>query len=155
MGSTKQLIDLYVYRKEKNHVYFLLMQRAKEKIYSGQWRMIGGKTQEGEKRWQTALRELKEETGLTPDLFWTVPTLNHFYEPESDQTHLIPAFAAEVAGNSEITLNDEHVTFKWLPIGDIPSYLYWPEQVRIIHCINELVINDKLLTDWIIETDHT
>lgn len=155
MGSTKKLIDLYVYRKENHRIYFLLLQRSKEKIYSGQWRMIGGKTLEGEKRWQTALRELKEETGLIPDLFWTVPTLNHFYEPESDQTHFIPAFAAKVSGDSEIKLNDEHVAFKWLPVGDIPSYIYWPEQVRIIHCINELVINDKLLTDWIIETDHT
>lgn len=149
-----KLIDLYVYRVTDNsRLSVLLLKRSGRKIYSGQWRMIGGKAEADEPRWRAALRELKEETGLTPDLFWSVPTLNHFYEHQTDQIHLIPAFAASVGGEVEIRLDDEHETFRWVDISEISAYIFWPEQKRIIQCIEEIVMNQKILKEWIIPTD--
>lgn len=155
MSSTKRLIDLYIYRKQENQVLFLIFKRSKKKIYSGQWRMIGGKVSDGETFWQAALRELNEETSLKPELFWTVPTINHFYEPASDQIHLIPAFAAEITDYKSIVLDDEHMEFKWVTAGTLSSYINWPEQLRILNCIHNILTNDKILPDWIIDTDHT
>jgi dihydroneopterin triphosphate diphosphatase len=155
MGGIKKLIDLYAYQRKNDQVLFLLLQRADDKIYSGQWRMIGGKVHNDEFRWQTALRELEEETGLIPKKYWVVPTVNHFYESKTDQIHLIPAFASEIPANARITLDDEHKMHKWVTIDEIPSYIFWPEQVRIFRLISELVINDKILPDWTIDTDDT
>jgi dihydroneopterin triphosphate diphosphatase len=155
MSGKKKLIDLYAYRRKNDQLLFLLLKRAEKKIYSGQWRMIGGKVKTEELHWQAAIRELKEETKLTPVRFWSVPTLNHFYEPQTDQIHLIPAFAAEVPNDSSVKLDDEHKMYKWVTIDEITSYIFWPEQVRIFHMIQEFVINDKILPDWIIDTDFT
>ncbi len=151
---TKKLIDLYAYQKRERSVSFLLLRRSKDKIYSHQWRMIGGKVKKNELRWQTALRELKEETGLNPQLFWSVPTLNHFYEYQTDQIHLIPAFAAEIISESQVTLNSEHSDFKWVNSKETDQYIIWPEQKRIIACISNIVTQDQILPDWIIDFDH-
>lgn len=155
MSSTKRLIDLYIYKKKETQVLFLILKRSKNKIYGGQWRMIGGKVGDGETFWQAALRELNEETGLKPELFWTVPTINHFYEPASDQVLLIPAFAAEITDYKSIVLDDEHIKYKWISAEDLPSYIYWPEQLRILNCIHSILTNDKILPDWIVNIDHT
>lgn len=149
-----KLIDLYVYHvTESGRLSILLLKRSGSKIYSGQWRMIGGKAEADETRWRAALRELKEETGLTPDLFWSVPTLNHFYEHQSDQIHLIPAFAARVDGEAEIRLDDEHDLYRWVDVAEISGYVFWPEQKRIIDCIEKIVMNQKILKEWIIPAD--
>lgn len=154
MSSTKRLIDLYVYRIQENRPFFLLLKRSENTIYSGQWRMIGGKVESDETHWQAALRELREETGLQPDLFWTVPTINHFYEPAADEVHLIPAFAVETGNNKSIVLNNEHKEYKWVTIENLSSYIFWPEQLRIMNCIHDILINNKILPDWIVDTNH-
>jgi len=153
-AGAKKLIDLYAYKKEAEKVYFLLLKRSANKIYSNQWRMVGGKVKKHELRWQAAIRELKEETGLRPELFWNVPTLNHFYEHKTDQIHLIPAFAAKVAFKSAVVLDNEHNDYKWVESGAADQYIFWPEQLRIINCISNIVINDQILPDWIINFDH-
>lgn len=154
-ADIKKLIDLYVYQKEGGGISFLLLKRSKDKIYSNQWRMIGGKVKKNELRWKAALRELNEETGLVPDLFWSVPTLNHFYEHKTDQIHLIPPFAAEISGESTVTLNSEHSDFVWVKSDAADQYIIWPEQKRIINCISNIVTNDQILPDWIINFDYT
>ena len=86
----KRLIDVYVYRFRHEKPEFLLFLRSSKKIYANQWRMIGGKVEEGEPYWKAALREFNEETGLSPDNFWVIPSVNTFYEAQSDQIHQIP-----------------------------------------------------------------
>jgi dihydroneopterin triphosphate diphosphatase len=102
--AEKKLIDLYPYRVTDDQPEFLLLKRSKGRIYQGQWRMIGGKVEEGEAYWQAALRELDEETGLVPLKFWTLPSINQFYEAKTDQILSIPAFAAEIAPDEHLNL---------------------------------------------------
>lgn len=152
--NTNRLMDLYIYRQRgKSSVQFLLLKRSEGKIYAGQWRMVGGKVESDETAWQAALRELFEETGLVPSRFWTVPTINHFYDHSNDKIHLIPAFAAEIAPDSVLALDDEHEEYIWVDAASIDDYLVWPEQIRILHAIHHILINDQLIDDWIIHTD--
>lgn len=155
MSSPVHLIDLYAYSLIRNDPHFLILKRSEGKIYSGQWRMVGGKTKKNEKRWEAALRELYEETGLQPVKFWSVPTLNHFYEPSGDDIHLIPAFAAEIEPDQNIRLDDEHVEFKWVSSDEAERFIFWPEQKRIIALIDKLLRQDQILTDWMITSDYT
>lgn len=154
MASKVYLIDLYAYTFKKGIPRFLVLKRSVEKIYAGQWRMIGGKVRENEKRWEAAIRELYEETGLQPVKFWCVPTLNHFYEPSEDEIHLIPAFAAEIEPESRVCLDDEHVAFEWITRDQADQYIFWPEQKRIIDLIGRLVLRGQILDDWIISSDQ-
>lgn len=144
----KKLIDLYPYRVVENEVSFLLFRRAKGKIYEGQWRMIGGKVKAQETYWQAALRELKEETNLAPKNFWTIPSINQFYEHSSDKILRIPAFAAEIHPDETIQLDDEHNEFSWIQPEDASTYIQWPEQIRLIELTNKLITSNKILDDW-------
>lgn len=150
--SKKKLIDLYPYRQTGSGVEYLLLKRSSGKIYENQWRMIGGKVKPGETHWQAALRELKEETGLYPKMFWTIPGINSFYEHQTDQIHLIPAFAAEIEPGSAIQLDDEHSEAGWFSIEKAVDHIRWPEQRRLLNLTNQIVISKKILDDWIVFT---
>ena len=147
----KRLIDVYVYRMKKGKPEFLLFLRSPKTIYAHQWRMVGGKVKEEEKAWEAALRELKEETSLAPKSFWTIPSINTFYEANSDQIHHIPAFAVEVTSKEEPVLNDEHTQFRWISIEELDSYLHWPEQIRLIQLTHHILVNNKILPEWRIQ----
>src|SRR5690625_6416522 len=56
-----KLIDLYVYHlTESGRISILLLKRSGSKIYSGQWRMIGGKAEAGEPRWRRSEEHTSE-----------------------------------------------------------------------------------------------
>lgn len=149
----KKLIDVYPYRMQDGQPHFLIFKRSSEKIYAGQWRMVGGKVEEGEQSWEAALRELKEETGLKPVKFWAIPSINQFYEAKTDAILSIPAFAAELDNDSDIQLDEEHSEFKWVSIDGIQPYISWPEQRRLMQLTYDILTDQFLdiLPEWIIE----
>jgi dATP pyrophosphohydrolase len=132
-----RVVDVYAYRLEEEQPQFLLLRRAPGVSYAGQWRMIGGKIRPGEAAWQTALREIEEETGQQPRRLWVVSSLNAFYEWQHDRINLIPAFAAELIGDP--VLNDEHDAFVWLDEEEAASRLPWPEQQRLLRLTAQLL----------------
>lgn len=146
--AEKRLIDLYPYKLDGKKVFFLLFKRASGRIYDGQWRMIGGKVQNGESHWEAALRELMEETTLTPELMWTIPSLNSFYEHQSDKILNIPAFAAEIDGSSPILLDSEHSEYDWFLLDEAIDKILWPEQRRLLRLTDTLITSNQILEDW-------
>ena len=66
-----RVIDAYVYRTTSAGLLFLIIKRAKTKMYEHIWQGVAGKIEEGETSWEAATRELKEETGLIPCLLYT------------------------------------------------------------------------------------
>jgi len=150
--SKKRLIDLYAYRIVEGRPEFLLFKRAKGKIYQGQWRMVGGKVEPDETSWQGALRELKEETGLVPIMFWTIPSVNTFYEHKSDTVHHIPAFAAEIEADQQPILDDEHTEYEWLSLEQAVRRISWPEQQRLLKLTESIITENEILEDWIVST---
>ena len=146
----KRLIDVYVYRINSGIPEFLLLLRSNKKIYANQWRMIGGKVKEGEDYWMGALREVKEELGVSPESFWVIPSVNTFYEAKTDQIHQIPAFAVEIS-DQVITLDAEHTDFRWVNVDEIEEMIAWPEQKRLIRLTDQLLRNQQILPEWRIE----
>jgi dATP pyrophosphohydrolase len=146
-----KVIDVYPYHVFEGNIKYLLLHRSTDKLYAGQWRMVGGKVKAGETSWQAGLRELREETGVTPKKYWTIPSINQFYDYKSDQIIYIPAFAALLDIETPITLNHEHDDFIWLALDEAVKLIQWPEQIRLIKIINEIVLKGELLSNWIIE----
>lgn len=125
-----RVVDVYPYRTASANPEFLLLRRAPAAEYAGQWRMVGGKIEHDEAAWETALRELEEETGHTPSRFWALPSVNAFYEWRNDRVNLIPAFAAALSDDP--VLDDEHDAFAWLTVREATDRLAWPEQQRLL-----------------------
>ncbi|WP_233992721.1 NUDIX hydrolase [Salinibacter altiplanensis] len=138
-NSAPRVVDVYPYRESSVNPEFLLLHRAPGTLYAGQWRMVGGKIDTGEAAWETALREVDEETGHSPDRLWTIPSVNAFYEWQADRMNLIPAFAAALPADP--TLDDEHDAFTWLPAEEAAAHLAWPEQQRLLRLADRTLRN--------------
>ena len=143
-----RVVDVYPYRLRPEGAEFLLLRRAEDAIYAGTWRMVGGKIEPGEAAWAAALRELKEETQRVPVRFWTVPSVNAFYEWQADRVNLVPAFAAEIDGDP--VLDREHDAFGWFPAAEAVARLSWPEQQRLVQLIDDCLAG-TLPASWVIE----
>jgi dihydroneopterin triphosphate diphosphatase len=136
------MIEAHIFCKEKNGIEFLLLKRGEKEIYGGLWQMVTGKIRKGEKAYNAALREIKEETGLKPKKFWVTPNVNPFYSHENNYISLIPVFAAEVDGNSKVTLCKEHTEYKWLNPDKAKKILAWPGQRKSVDIITEYFLKE-------------
>ena len=62
---------------------------------------------------ERAVRELKEETGLTPIRMFIADHVSTFYEKNGDLINLVPVFGIETE-TKRITLSSEHSEYKWM-----------------------------------------
>ena len=102
-----RVVDAYVFIRKNDLIKFLILKRAKTKIYEHLWQGVAGKIEKNEKPWETAKRELKEETGLDPVSIFTADHLSSFYENYEDRINLVPVFGIEV-DSMDVVLSDEH-----------------------------------------------
>ena len=92
----------------------------------GTWQLISGGIEPDETAWQAALREMWEETRLTPKEFYRLGTLASFYRPDKDTLNTAPMFCAIVAEDAEVQINSEHDQFEWVSVDSAWSRLMWP-----------------------------
>lgn len=126
------LVDVHVFRR-RPEAEFLLLRRAASGWMGGTWQILHGKIQDGESAARAALRELGEETALTPLAFWQLESVNTFFAARSDELYLCPGFAVEVAADADPTLNPEHDAFRWNPAGRAERELMWPGERTALH----------------------
>ncbi|MFW6347786.1 MAG: NUDIX hydrolase [Cyclonatronaceae bacterium] len=153
-----ELVDVYAYRQPAGGApEFLLLRRAPDVMYAGQWRMIGGKIKPSETAVAAGRRELEEETGCSPSLFWCVPTINSFFDFKRNKLHHIPVFAAVLPTQASLRLNHEHNEYSWLPAEQAAGQVHWPEQARILRLISQLLHSSQgqLPPEWIVDRHGT
>jgi len=137
-----RMIELCVFRREPEGVRYLLLHRSpNEPIYPDIWQFVTGSIEGDERATDAALRELAEETGLTPRGFWVVPYVVSFYDPSWDTLNLSPLFAAEVDAVAEPRLSGEHSEFGWYPYAAASPKLAWPSQQEGLRTVNDLIVN--------------
>lgn len=137
MQLVSSLIEAHIFRLTGNDLEFLLLKRSEKEKYPNIWQMVTGSIDENEKAFQTALREIKEETGLTPERFWIVPQVNSFYSHEKDEICFVPVFAALVNERSDVAISSEHSEFLWLDKENSKKLLAWKGQRTAVDTIYE------------------
>lgn len=108
----------------------LLLKRATGDL-KDEWCHIAGKIERGETAWQTALRELKEETGFTPRRFYSADYSEQFYEHQRNVVEIIPAFVAFVDPGSVPRLNSEHSEYRWVSFSEAASLVVFGGMRRL------------------------
>ena len=153
MKIISNLIEAHIFRKNEKGIEFLLLKRAEDQIYPGIWQMVSGKINEsaedGEKAYETAIRELREETGLKPLKIWSAPRVNSFYSSQSDTINLIPVFAIQVKGNSKVKISNEHTEFKWVSISETQKLLAWDGQRKAVRLIEEYFLKELRFLNFV------
>ena len=142
-----RIIDAYVYRTTSAGLLFLVLKRAKTKMYEHIWQGVAGKIEDGETSWEAATRELKEETGLAPLKMFVADHVSKFYETNGDRINLVPVFGIEV-DSAEIKLSEEHVDYKWVDIYKALDTLVWRGQKEGIQTVYDMVVNNDDRMQW-------
>jgi dATP pyrophosphohydrolase len=104
--------------------------------------MISGTTENGEKAYETALRELQEETGIKSDSLYKIPKISEFYYVEQDTINLVPIFLVECNTNT-IVLSDEHVNYRWFDFSNAFEKLHWNSWKENLTLINNILEDEK------------
>lgn len=140
-------IECYVAKKIKGKYKFLLLKRAEgDKLYPGIWQIITGKIEKKEKAFETALREVKEESGLEPERLFVLPHTTTFYSPVTDAISLIPLFVC-IVDDDKVTLSDEHSEYGWFDVQKAARQLYFKSQKENVKFIeSNLYSTERLKT---------
>jgi dATP pyrophosphohydrolase len=142
MKIVSTMIEAHIFRESDNGIQFLLLKRSEGQPYPELWQMVTGKIKENENAYQTAMREIKEETGLVPVQLWVAPTVNSFYEPKDEYICLLPVFAAKVE-TDQVKVSDEHTEYQWVDKITAQKLLAWEGQRKAVQIIEDYFLNEK------------
>ena len=142
-----RVVACYIYRHTTDGIRFLLMKRNLNKIYEHLWQGVAGKIEKGESSSEAAVRELKEETGLSPVNIFVADHVSRFYEVHGDRINLVPVFGIEV-DSENVILSEEHISYKWVNIDEALNTLVWNGQKKGIQTVHDMVINNDDRMIW-------
>lgn len=131
-------VVLFVIRRGADSHQYLLVRRSGGR-FAGQWWPVTGTSLPDESPHRTALRELREETGLVPVSLHKT----RLKAPHAEERGFLSVFLAFVGGSAEVVLNYEHDEFQWLSADGVKSLI--PVQThRSIDAIEELIGSSSL-----------
>ncbi|MEC9049725.1 MAG: NUDIX domain-containing protein [Candidatus Neomarinimicrobiota bacterium] len=142
-----RVIDAYIFHQISDGIKFLIMKRAKTKIYEHLWQGVAGKIEVGETAPEAAIRELEEETGFEPVRMFVADHVSKFYETHGDRINLVPVFGIEV-DREDVRISDEHCDFKWLDFETARDTLVWKGQKEGITAVNNMLNSNDNRIKW-------
>jgi 8-oxo-dGTP diphosphatase len=105
----------------------LLIRRGKAPL-KGEWSLPGGRMEMGEGVAQTALRELKEETGVEAELLGLIDVVDHFH---ADGQAVLIDYAARWTANEPVA-GDDATEARFVAFAEAMSLVGWEETRRVI-----------------------
>ena len=100
-----------LFRKEDSKILFLLLHYP-----SGHWDFVKGKMEKGESTHETAIREAKEETGITDIIFlenfeeW----IEYNFQHQGDLVHKKVVFYLAETKTKDVKISHEHLDYTWM-----------------------------------------
>ena len=134
-------IEVHVFRRRGKRLEMLLIRRSPQRSLAGVWQPITGGIEPGESTMAAAIRELREETALTPLRWWALEQPATFYDPGRDMIRVVPVFTAEVAWTDPVYLSDEHDKYAFVPFREARKRVLWATQRRAIEAVRDEVLS--------------
>lgn len=133
------LVDVYVVRLMGARLECLALRRGPGGRCPGSWESVHGHIEPAEQPAGAAVRELEEETGLTPVRLYNLSRVELFYQHRSDEVALVPVFAVLVDHAAPVRLGTEHDEFEWLSLDAARLRFAWPRERRALDDIGVLL----------------
>ncbi|WP_428940864.1 NUDIX domain-containing protein [Fontivita pretiosa] len=134
MNVRHDMVSVFVIRPDESggSHEFLQLHRAAGDYLGGTWQLVRGGVEPHESYVAAALRELREEAGLSPRELYRLGSVESFYTDVDDTLwHAVP-FCAVVDRDAPVVLNAEHDAFRWVPRRQIESLLMWPSERQLL-----------------------
>jgi len=102
---------IVLFRKEGSKILFLLLHYP-----SGHWDFVKGKMENGESTHETAIREAKEETGITDITFlenfeeW----IKYDFQYQGELVHKKVVFFLAETKTKQVMISHEHLDYTWM-----------------------------------------
>ena len=131
-----------IFRKEKGIVkYLLLHYPTGARTAKDYWDFPKGHVEKGEKEMETAVREIKEETGLHDFKFiegfkeW----IKYFFKNEDKTVFKIVTFYLVEAKNGKVKISFEHIGFEWLAYEEALNQLTFQNAKEVLKKSNSFL----------------
>ncbi len=131
-------VDVFVIRPLASGWQVLALQRAANTRCPSAWEPVHGHIEPGEEPAKAAVRELREESGLSAAKLYVV-RVQPFYLQKSNSVHLAIVFAAFVDESASVTIAEEHCGFAWLSVDDALARFAFPAERQSLREVVELL----------------
>jgi 8-oxo-dGTP pyrophosphatase MutT (NUDIX family) len=132
------VVDVYVIRPLAEGWKILAVQRSMDTRCPGAWETVHGRLDAGERPEDGAVREVREETGLTISRLYNV-TVQPFYLHSFSAVQLAVVFAAFIDEPAEVKLGPEHQAYEWLSPLEAGSRFIWPREREALSHVTHLL----------------
>jgi 8-oxo-dGTP pyrophosphatase MutT (NUDIX family) len=116
-----------VYRKFHGNTEILLIKH----VNSGHWSFPKGHVEEGETEEETALREVKEETGIDILVDTSFRETVQYY-PRKDTQKIVVYFLGKARNYDFVPPEEEIAAIKWVEIGNAAAMLTYENDKTIV-----------------------
>ena len=126
-----------VYRKTTTEMVFLLLHYP-----SGHWDFVKGKIEEGESPNETAVRETKEETGISDLEFVNdfEENIEYNFQYDGSLIHKKVIFFLAQTKTEKIVISHEHLDYAWLPFDKAHQKITFENAKVILSKANKLLV---------------
>lgn len=123
-------VSVVLLRKAKSETEVLLLRRNHTLV--DEWCQIAGGIEDSERAWETALREVKEETGLDCERLYSADICEQFYEADRNAITMFPVFVGFVDAEAAVTINHEHSGFRWVSFASALTMVPFAGQRHVL-----------------------
>jgi len=140
------LVDVWIFRVLDEEPQVLMLHRAPGRILPGLWQGVSGKIEDGERIIEAALREVREETGITGaaiERLYSLDFVASFLWEPVDAVMTSVYFALRVRPDAEPALSHEHDDHRWLSISDALAASVWPAYREGIERVRDCILHPE------------
>jgi 8-oxo-dGTP pyrophosphatase MutT (NUDIX family) len=109
------------------------------------WSLPKGHIEDGETTEETAMREVKEETGISAHVLRPLGTIDYWFVAERKRVHkTVHHFLLEATGG-ELSDEDVEVTeVAWVPVGELEDKLAYADERKLVRKARQLFATGEM-----------